>query len=338
MRQRTISDFFWRDPEISDLSQEDKATLLYFLTSPSSNIIGCYQVVWAIAAAEMGWTKDQLTVVLKRLKSRGLIEFNDAGWVWVKIWWKHNSPQVALNPKSKLIQHAKKQFVSVPPEWFQNYELSLKTLGINLDAIGYQTTPNAPYHAPLDAPSENSQSPLGHGLDAPSDAPCHAPLDAPYHGGRGNRYLVSKTTTTPNPSFNPNEKTVVVDDLFFPPGLPVVRRDAIVAVLTASEVEPSHWQAILDELTGAINHGQKTANPITNPAGYVRAIASRAKNGDFLPEKGISVATQRELQKSLQRLDAVAAREGAHQLSEAEIERLPAALRQSLNRVLANKT
>lgn len=73
MRQRTVSDFFWRDPEICDLSQEDKATLLYLLTSPSSNIVGVYQVVWRIAAAEMGWTADQLIVVIKRLQTEGLL-------------------------------------------------------------------------------------------------------------------------------------------------------------------------------------------------------------------------------------------------------------------------
>jgi ATP-dependent protease Clp ATPase subunit len=74
MRQRTVSDYFWRDPAICDLSQEDKATLLYFLTSPFSNIIGVYQIVWAVAAAEMGWTKDQMTTVAKRLQFKGLMD------------------------------------------------------------------------------------------------------------------------------------------------------------------------------------------------------------------------------------------------------------------------
>jgi len=42
-RQRTIDDTnFWRSPRVADCSQEDKATLLYLLTSPSSNIIGVY--------------------------------------------------------------------------------------------------------------------------------------------------------------------------------------------------------------------------------------------------------------------------------------------------------
>jgi hypothetical protein len=138
MRQRTISDFFWRDPQISDLSQEDKATLLFFLTSPSSNIIGVYQVVWAIAAAEMGWTKDQLLVVSKRLQNRDLIDFNDEGWVFVKIWWKHNSAASAFSPK--LMGNAKKQCEAMPNEWldeFLNQLDSLKLQSVNRVSIGY---------------------------------------------------------------------------------------------------------------------------------------------------------------------------------------------------------
>jgi hypothetical protein len=143
MRQRTISDFFWRDPEISDISQEDKATLLYFLTSPSSNIIGIYQVVWRIAAAEMGWTADQLIVVVKRLQQMGLIEFTDAGWIWVKIWWKHNSAAGAFSPK--LIQNARKQLAAMPSEWLDTFLKSVELTGVDRVSIGYpypiDTTP-----------------------------------------------------------------------------------------------------------------------------------------------------------------------------------------------------
>lgn len=54
-RQRVIDDAgFWRSVQISVRSQEDKATLLYLLTSPFSNIVGVYQIVPHVAAAEMG--------------------------------------------------------------------------------------------------------------------------------------------------------------------------------------------------------------------------------------------------------------------------------------------
>lgn len=146
MRQRTVSDFFWRDPEICDLSQEDKATLLYFLTSPSSNIIGVYQIVWGIAAAEMGWTKDQMILVARRLRDKGLIDFNDAGWIWVKIWWNHNSARGGFSPK--LIENAKKQLAAMPQEWLDKYLKSLEFAGVDRVSIGYSY--------PIDTPPFNT--------------------------------------------------------------------------------------------------------------------------------------------------------------------------------------
>lgn len=146
MRQRTISDFFWRDPQISDLTQEDKATLLYLLTSPSSNIIGVYQVVPRIAAAEMGWTADQLIGVFKRLQMKGLIDFIDPGWVWIKIWWNHNSAAGAFSPK--LLQNAKKQCAAMPTGWLDEFLKALELVGVDRVSIGY------PY--PTDTPAPNT--------------------------------------------------------------------------------------------------------------------------------------------------------------------------------------
>lgn len=100
-RQRTVDDAnFWRSPQVADLTQEDKATLLYLLTSPSSNIIGVYPIVARISAAEMGWTAEQFLPVVQRLGDKGLVSFDEpTSYVWVRTWWQHNSPQMALAPK-----------------------------------------------------------------------------------------------------------------------------------------------------------------------------------------------------------------------------------------------
>lgn len=136
MRQRTISDNFWRDPRTSDLSQEDKATLLYFLTSPSSNITGVYQVIPRIAAAEMGWTTEQLLSVADRLQCKDLISYRLDGWVWVKIWWLHNSAVGAFSPK--LIKNSKSQILAMPIEWYPEYVQNLENSGINRVLIPYR--------------------------------------------------------------------------------------------------------------------------------------------------------------------------------------------------------
>lgn len=116
-RQRTIDDAeFWRSPRIANRSQEDKATLLYLLTSPYSNIIGVYQIVPRIAASEMGWTADQLLPVLERLAKLELISFDEpSGFIWVRIWWYHNKLRMAL--LGNLAKRAYSELSKVPTHW-----------------------------------------------------------------------------------------------------------------------------------------------------------------------------------------------------------------------------
>lgn len=116
-RQRTINDAeFWRSPRIADRTQEDKATLLYLLTSPYSNISGVYPIVPRIAAAEMGWTADQLLAILKRLGSLELVQFEEpSGFVWVRNWWDHNSAKMAI--ATTLREKTYSQIAAIPATW-----------------------------------------------------------------------------------------------------------------------------------------------------------------------------------------------------------------------------
>ncbi len=116
-RQRTINDAeFWRAPRIADRTHEDKATLLYLLTSPYSNIIGVYAIVPRIAAAEMGWTADQLLAIVKRLESFGLVDYDSSSnFVWIRTWWDHNSAKMAV--ASTLREKTYLQIAAVPNSW-----------------------------------------------------------------------------------------------------------------------------------------------------------------------------------------------------------------------------
>lgn len=116
-RQRTINDAeFWRAPRIADRTQEDKATLLYLLTSPYSNIIGVYPIVPRIAAAEMGWTADQFLAILKRLGGFDLAQYEESsGYVWVRNWWDHNSAKMAV--ATTLREKTYSQIAAIPAAW-----------------------------------------------------------------------------------------------------------------------------------------------------------------------------------------------------------------------------
>ncbi len=272
MRQRTISDGFWRNPDIADLSHEDKGTLLYFLTSPSSNIIGCYRVVWMQAAAEMGWTKDQLMVVAKRLKARDLIDFNEAGWVWVKCWWEHNSCNGAF--MGKLSANAKLQCTRVPPKWQPQVFEWLRSFGVNVTS-DHKVANNAPCHAPSYAPTPD---------------PSHAPAT-----GSVSQYTIPNiqytTTTTTEPGSAIEQTVVVVDDLIFPPQLSSQQSDVIAELLADSVLPAKIQQALLDEL-----HGAQLVRQISNPIGYIRTIIERAKSNSFKPELGVAIEQHRKQQ------------------------------------------
>lgn len=120
-RQRVIDDAgFWRSVQISVRSQEDKATLLYLLTSPFSNIVGVYQIVPHVAAAEMGWTSEQLFPVLARLSDASLIDYDENSCsVWVKIWWDHNSARMAVGPSLRAKTYD--QIGQIVGQWQQAY-------------------------------------------------------------------------------------------------------------------------------------------------------------------------------------------------------------------------
>jgi hypothetical protein len=176
-RQRTINDAeFWRSPKIADRTQEDKATLLYSLTSPYSNIIGVYSIVPRIAAAEMGWTADQLLTVLKRLESLELLQYDAASSIlWVRNWWDHNSAKMAVATTLRAKTYA--QIDEIPEKWRSEFildflvrlpndesntgssELSLRdVVAVDLESRGH-TVP-IPYRYPKPRVSIGYQEPM----------------------------------------------------------------------------------------------------------------------------------------------------------------------------------
>lgn len=163
-RQRTVSDFFWRDPGLMNLSIEDKATLAYCLTSPSSNMIGVYPIVPNVCAAEMGWTAQQFSIVLARLDQLSIVRYDaKRSWVWVRIWWQHNQGTMALSPK--LIERTLSQIRAIPDEWRNDWvadfaERCPQILGA-LDRV------SIPYGYPSDRVSGNGEAPSASNVSKP---------------------------------------------------------------------------------------------------------------------------------------------------------------------------
>lgn len=86
---------------VDDFSPEDKYFMLYCLTNPHTNIIGCYEISMKQMAAELGYSVDAVMSLIKRFKEHhGVIDYDgETKELYVKNWHKYNwteSPK--LNP------------------------------------------------------------------------------------------------------------------------------------------------------------------------------------------------------------------------------------------------
>lgn len=90
---RSVHTTFWTDTKIADdFSPEDKYFMLYCLTNPYTNIIGCYEISIKQIGNDMGWSKDSVESLIKRFKEHHKIidyDFNTKE-LFVKNWYKYN--------------------------------------------------------------------------------------------------------------------------------------------------------------------------------------------------------------------------------------------------------
>ena len=77
MAKRIISTGFWEDEKVIDhFSPEDKYFMLYLLTNPKTTTIGIYKLPKKIAAFELGYTRDTVSVLLDRFQNKyNMIEY-----------------------------------------------------------------------------------------------------------------------------------------------------------------------------------------------------------------------------------------------------------------------
>lgn len=87
---------FWDDNYVSNLDPIEKLLFLYFLTNPSTNICGIYELPLKSIAADTGIDKEMVIKVINRFEKEGKIFYRN-GWIGVKNFIKHqnqNSPHV----------------------------------------------------------------------------------------------------------------------------------------------------------------------------------------------------------------------------------------------------
>ena len=104
----------------------------------------------------------------------------------------------------------------------------------------------------------------------------------------------SVTQTTNESSVNPQPLPSVScggPELIFPKQFS--GREMVLATQHLSGLPPELAQEVLDELAARMNAGAVRGSPL----GYLRTLASRAKEGAFSPEAGVQVAAARERER-----------------------------------------
>lgn len=293
-RQRTINDQIWRSNRLSGCTVEDRYALFYFLTSPFSNVIGAYEIVLRVAASEMGWdVESQLINVIRRLVDADLIYFDaDANYVWVKVWWDHNSAKMAV--ASTLRKKTLQQIEALPERWRNDYvddfinrlpaddplrDTVARALASPSDRV------STAYADPSDSQSsiQNAQHDalINQGVGEPDT------LCTPYPNGMDRR--PGNTTTNTNSIYNTTTTTGTGNGLQYPSSLAPAERMSIQNLIANIPAESA--QALLDELEGAI---KKPGTIRTTKVAYLKGLVDRHRTGGFVPAAGIPVATRRE--------------------------------------------
>ena len=292
-RQRTINDQIWRSNRLSGCTVEDRYALFYFLTSPFSNVIGAYEVVLRVAASEMGWdVESQLINVIRRLVDADLVYFDaDANYVWVKVWWDHNSAKMAV--ASTLRKKTLQQIEALPERWRNDYvddiinrlpaddplrDTVASALASPSDRV------STAYADPSDSQSSIHSAPhdalINQGVSEPDT------LCTPYPNGMDRR--PGNTTTNTNSIYNTTTTTGTGNGLQYPSSLAPAERTSIQNLIANIPAESA--QALLDELEGAI---KKPGTIRTTKVAYLKGLVDRHRTGIFVPTAGTPIATRR---------------------------------------------
>src|SRR4051812_12263604 len=109
-RYGKIETGFWHSPKVKALSDQGKFLLLYLLSCPHGNLVGCFPLHDGYIAADMGWPIERVCQTLSEVFSAGLAE-RDPQTMILRIigWWGHNTLE---NPK--VAKHAIKVIDALP--------------------------------------------------------------------------------------------------------------------------------------------------------------------------------------------------------------------------------
>ena len=109
---RNVSLTFWEDNKVvDDFTPEDRYFLLYLLTNPHTNLIGCYEISTKQMSNELGYPQSKVEELLTRMEQVHKIIFyaGETKEILIRNWHKYNwtKSEKLLKKIETLIQYIK---------------------------------------------------------------------------------------------------------------------------------------------------------------------------------------------------------------------------------------
>lgn len=126
MAFRKIHDTFWTDPDIEDLTPEQKFFYLYLITNPLINQIGLYEFSFKRASFETGYNQETIEKLLLFFENEEKIKRSlFTKEILVVKFWHHNK-----SSSPKLLQHAKSLINKVKDKSLIRYIYSMDRVSL----------------------------------------------------------------------------------------------------------------------------------------------------------------------------------------------------------------
>jgi hypothetical protein len=134
-RYGKIETGFWHSPKIRRLSQEARYLMLYLLSSPHGNALGCFVLHEGYIAADLGWAPDAVAHSVEEVVNKGLVERDgDTSLTRILGWWGHNSIENA-----NVAKHVAKEIAALPACEVKNHLIEAVLTLTDLHPVVMQT-------------------------------------------------------------------------------------------------------------------------------------------------------------------------------------------------------
>ncbi|MBR2803620.1 MAG: hypothetical protein IKE20_00520 [Eggerthellaceae bacterium] len=88
---RRIETKLWNDAKVEELGADARYLLLYLLTAPTGNLVGCYEITVARMSRDTDMPRDAVSDALSELCDAGIIEYrHETREVLLKNWARYN--------------------------------------------------------------------------------------------------------------------------------------------------------------------------------------------------------------------------------------------------------